>query len=260
MQLKFTLANQNLWFKLSHFLLFTNFNYYYYLLLLNNLILLLITLLIIIAYSSKLPQAILAIDYLIESKLLQFLMHTKILFVGHSYLKTFKSGLGRNYSIGNTNFEFDFFYKPGGKIDFFVNNLDLEYRVNSFEPNVIFIYLGGNDIDVLDNLGKVKANFIRLINYLKEKFPHIKIVASEVELRFFRTRESLHLIYNQQVKNLNRWLSNKKIVHRLFRFKYYNLTELDFQTDGVHLNEIGFNKLMQAIYQFLEFNKDFFEN
>ena len=190
----------------------------------------------------------------------------RILLFGHSYIRDIQN-LGHKEVIVDDKFTIDleYIFKPGGTVTHYCNNKGLLDPLIASSPDVLFIFLGGNDLrtdrDIYDTITLYK----NLVLYLSSRLPNIPIICSYIEPRFALPGGPYHtpdqLVYKSYARKFNNWLKNWDVPYRKFLTWGSNRLENKdlFKQDGIHLNQQGlfvlwnlledlFIKVIEAFY------------
>ena len=150
--------------------------------------------------------------------------------VGHSQVPN-------EISIPNVNTRV--FRKPGARIHHFHN--DLLNAVLEFSPDIIVVFLGGNDIDASDDCAQRVATGLKdIIEILKANCREVIFV--EIEWRnFTRTRVPglTSEIYNQRRRTINRNLKRYCSSRRIHAINTSTESIERVRRDGVHFDSLS---------------------
>lgn len=182
-------------------------------------------------------------------------MHNfRLLLFGHSYIRDLQS-LGIKEITVDDKFtvELNYIFKAGATINHYYNNKGLLDPLIASSPDILFVFLGGNDLrtdwDIHDTIFKYKS----LIQYLSAKLPNVPIICAYIEPRFalpegyFKTPEPS--VYKAYARKFNNWLQRWDVPYRkLITWGSNRLENKDlFKLDGVHLNKEGLTLLWNLL-------------
>lgn len=174
-----------------------------------------------------------------------------ILFIGHSWVRRLgehASSRPRDVDYLLHNFELEFQHESSLRRAV-IGKAELKNR-NRF-PSVIFLHLGGNDLDNETPFQMVKQDLKTFVAALKSTYPRVKIVVSQIEPRFpeeympnhFCPPSTKLLSFQQKSGYFNSFLRTNKSIgqDRVFVVQGNSaLTDrLLYCRDGVHLNRQG---------------------
>jgi lysophospholipase L1-like esterase len=139
-----------------------------------------------------------------------------------------------------------------------IGNDDLEGLFNRLnpiietEPNIIFLYIGLNDLKNGLNRDKFKFKFSKIIKNIGNKSPKTKIYAFSILPTDNKTRK------NKDIINANRLI--KEICKKNCNYLDFYHAFLDdkgkikpkYTTDGLHLSGAGYAKLKELIKKYIE--------
>ena len=186
-----------------------------------------------------------------------YAMSTNVLFLGSSHIRRFE-----NYMKDNHKGDFDLTYDgkvnvyfhgiSGGKVSNAVHTRMLTSTVQHCKPDIIFVQIGGNDVDQHDmDEDGVKTLILRLVNIceLWTVRHNVKYVVIGQFLFRTRTRHINPDRYNEFVLLANRTLkadlAGRKHI-KLWAHKGLKNPVTACLADGVHLNQTGFYKLYRS--------------
>ena len=110
----------------------------------------------------------------------------QVLVVGHSYVSELSKDGSDWFEVGEQNIEVQYFGKHGASNDTFLNNPQLFDNLNQFKPDIVIVALARNSIrDSVTN----KEIYIKATEFYKRLraiYPLSKIVAAQVEPRFYK--------------------------------------------------------------------------
>lgn len=178
----------------------------------------------------------------------------RILLFGHSYIRDLQS-LGNKEIIVDNKFtiELSYLFKPGGTVAHYNSNKGLLDPLIASSPDVLFIFLGGNDLRTNWNIHDTIFNYKALVSYLASKLPNVPIICAYIEPRFalpdgyFRTPDQA--VYKAYARKFNNWLQRWDVPYRKFMTWGSNRLENKdlFKHDGVHLNSQGISLLWELL-------------
>ncbi len=179
---------------------------------------------------------------------LNFPAKGQILLVGSSTIrlwKTWKEDM-KDYACINRGF--------GGSqmsdLNYFFDRI-----VAKYEPKMIFLYEGDNDLAAGESPDSVVKDFREFVVKIKEKLPKTKVV-------YYSIRPSLARIANlEKQQNVNAQI--KKICKKTKRFYFLDTAKLYFDEEGkllqdvfvsdkLHMNEKGYQIWTEATLKFLK--------
>lgn len=178
----------------------------------------------------------------------------RVLLFGHSYIRDLQKLGHKEISIDEDfSIEFDYISKPGATIAHYCSNKGVLDPLIASAPDVLFIFLGGNDLRTDWNIHDTICNYKTLIEHFSSKLPGVPIVCAYIEPRFalpkgyFKTPEPA--VYKAYARKFNNWLQRWDIPYRKFITWGSNRLENKalFKRDGVHLNEQGLNLLWNLL-------------
>lgn len=170
----------------------------------------------------------------------------RILLFGHSYIRDLQKLGNKEIDVDNKySVEFNYIFRTGGTISHYWNNKGLLDPLIASSPDILFIFLGGNDIRTDWNIHDTISTYKNLIQYLSSKLPNVPIVCAYIEPRFalpggyFNTPEQS--VYKAYARKFNNWLQRWDVPYRKFMTWGSNRLENRelFKKDGIHLNERG---------------------
>lgn len=170
----------------------------------------------------------------------------KVTLFGHSYIRDLHSLDNKQLLVDQDyKVELRYLFSPGATIAHYFSHEDSYECLFSDSPDVIFIFLGGNDLrvdwDIHDTITKYKT----LVQNISLRLPKTAIICAYIEPRFapanlrFNTPDPLE--YKALARKFNNWLQRWNVPYRKFltwgsnRLENPNL----FKPDLVHLNESG---------------------
>ena len=173
----------------------------------------------------------------------------KVCLLGHSYIRDLKSLDIHEIVIDSSyRIQFNYIFKPGANIPYFLKNENLE-SLYSCAPDVLFLFLGGNDIRLDYDIHETISQYKLLVQTIACNLPKTDIICSYIEPRFaaanrrFKTPDPGD--YRKLAKKFNNWLQRWDLPQRKFltwgsnRFENIEL----FKSDLVHLNAEGIRLL-----------------
>ncbi len=139
-----------------------------------------------------------------------------------------------------------------------IGNDDLEGLFNRLnpiietEPNIIFLYIGVNDLKNGLNRDKFKLKYSKIIKNIKNKTPKTKIYAFSILPTDNRTRKNKDIINaNRLIKEITKNDCIYLDFYRDFQDEKGKIKP-KYTTDGLHLSEIGYTKLKKLIKKYIE--------
>lgn len=181
----------------------------------------------------------------------------KVALLGHSYVRDLET---YSFSLPSSPIHtFRYFWKPGSCFDYW-NSKPLQlFDCISYQPEIIYIVLGGNSIVASLPLHQTKRKALCLYEYLKTTLPSTLIVQCEIEDRYLVRSNSRgtpsHSDYHKLRRRLNLYLCKAKDTDffcniggpgRLDDLKYY-------RGDRIHLNSLGLSKYWSCIENHLSY-------
>ena len=172
-------------------------------------------------------------------------MRTAIL--GHSQIRSFE-----DYIVNRGIKEIISLCKPGAKFENFLNSITIR-QLKEFNPELVVVVLGSNDIDHTRNAGQNKHQVIYLaINHFIDK---IKSIGLNFTLRILEIEPRMNCRICPSEYNLIRKAVNRKL-HRKLREEFvftYNqgIHEDSIGSDGVHFNSRGKQALRNVILKII---------
>lgn len=179
--------------------------------------------------------------------------------IGHSYIRYLHNENLRFVEIKhNLRAQLSYVFRAGATFRTFLENKGWVDLAKGSNPDIIIVYLGGNDIREQTPLQVVYKNAKDFYALLRELFPNAKIVASQVESRYLAHTNSFGTPAAQQYSSLANYLNNYlnkeiKTKDKLFMVKGANkLSNPDiYGPDGVHLTDTGLMIFAHLIREFL---------
>ena len=176
------------------------------------------------------------------------------LLFGHSYIRDLLTlGIKEITVDDKFTIELNYVSKPGATITHYCNNLGLLDPLIASSPDILFVFLGGNDIRTDWSIYETISNYRTLIQYLSSKLPNVPIICAYIEPRFalpggyFKSPEPSD--YKAYARKFNNWLKRWDVPYRKFITWGSNRLENKelFKRDGVHLNERGLTLLWDLL-------------
>ena len=170
----------------------------------------------------------------------------RVTLFGHSYIRHLGRLENKQLLVDEDyKLELRYMFKPGATIDYYFYNPGSYECLFSDSPDVIFLFLGGNDLrtdwDIHDTIFKYKT----LVQNIALRLPTAAIICSYIEPRFApanpRYNSPNPSEYKTLARKFNNWLQRWKVPYRKFltwgsnRLENPNL----FKADLIHLNESG---------------------
>lgn len=170
----------------------------------------------------------------------------RILLFGHSYIRDL-SNLGHKEIVIDNKFtlEFEYLSKPGGTVAHFFKNKGVLDPLIASAPDILFIFLGGNDLRTDWDIHETIYNYKNLVLYLSSKLSGVPIICAYVEPRFAEPGGFYHTpdeyLYKSYARTFNNWLKNFDVPYRKFLTWGSNRLENKqlFKADGIHLKKEG---------------------
>ena len=170
----------------------------------------------------------------------------RVLLFGHSYIRDLQN-LGHKEIVVDDKFtvELEYLFKAGGTVAHYWKHKEILDPLIASSPDVLFIFLGGNDLrtdwDIYDTISAYK----NLVLYLSSKLSGVPIICSYIEPRFALPEGPYHTpdqsVYKSYARKFNNWL--KKFDVPYCKFLTWGSNRLEnkelFKRDGVHLNQQG---------------------
>ena len=158
--------------------------------------------------------------------------------------------------------DFRFFSKGGATFQSLGQDLNcfFDRSLRRSNPEVIYVFLGSNDIDKVEGTGEVNVvinDCKRFHEELRSLCPQSKIIYAQVEDRyvFNHLEDPNNMLQDFKAKSnkFNKWLNNWKGKDGLFVLKGANgfSDPSLYARDGVHLNLDGNKKLAGKLNNFV---------
>lgn len=173
--------------------------------------------------------------------------------IGDSHIKRLKSHLGVQSSASAFNIAglspVHFVGISGGLISCDRHLRNFSAAVNRFRPRHLIVCLGGNDLDTSEwNAECVITRLVTFLTQLKNTF----LLKTVTVLSYFprqRTRTTSLQIYQNRVIEANCLLQDLCKFHGLtfWRLRGFSESKQQILCDGVHLNKLGFHKLIRQL-------------
>ena len=170
----------------------------------------------------------------------------KVTLFGHSYIRDLRSLENKQLLVDKDyKVELRYVFKPGATIDYYFTTQGSYECLFSDSPDVIFIFLGGNDLRTDWDIHYTIFKYKSLVQNISLRLPKAAIICSYIEPRFalanprFNTPNPSE--YKALARKFNNWLHRWDIPYRKFliwgsnRFENSNL----FKPDLIHLNQDG---------------------
>lgn len=181
------------------------------------------------------------IDYFIKTKANMFSQKKPIMLIGHSIFEKWnidKINDSHILNLGISEITTEQYYKK----------VILKNYINEI-PNDVFIMLGVNDIK--QNINQEKTLF-----YLDEIVKYIESKNNESNIHICGIINSNHRydIENNKIESINNHLKKKykNYIDMSIFNNEYKVLNLDYSTDGLHLNDEGYNILYNILRDALE--------
>ena len=181
----------------------------------------------------------------------------KACLLGHSYIRDLKNLEISEIAVDDCyKVYFQYLFKPGGNIPYFsqFNNLEPLF---SFTPDIIFIFLGGNDLRLDFDIHNTISQYKLLVQTIASNLPGSAIICLYIEPRFAEANSRFNTpdrsTYRALAKKFNNWLQHWDLPYRKCltwgknRFENKSL----FKHDLVHLNVEGINLLWELFEDLL---------
>ena len=173
----------------------------------------------------------------------------KVCLLGHSYIRDLKDLDIHEIVVDNSyRVQFHYIFKPGANIPYFLRSKSLE-PLYSCSPDIIFLFLGGNDIRLDFDIHETISKYKLLVQTIACNLPKTAIICSYIEPRFAAANRRFNTpdpsVYRKLAKKFNNWLQRWDLPKRKFLTWGSNrLENLDiFKSDLVHLNAEGIRLL-----------------
>ena len=174
------------------------------------------------------------------------------LFVGDFYIDKYKFD------------DLEYYYVKSSKDDLTTGKLldDMKKMVYDFNPSVIFIQLGFNDLKEDKSIDEIVDNYKKIINNIKDNRPYAKIVINSLlpindEKDDFDS-DRVSGSYADDVIKLNKKLNDLCSDEKIDYLDLYDLLSDDdklngdYTDNGIDLNDEGYNKIFDKINEYLE--------
>ena len=189
---------------------------------------------------------------------LRFMKNISVAILGHSYVRDLKALNHSTIAVTeNLQITLSYHFRCGGTFEAFLNNSDFLDSV-SLHPDIVLVYLGGNDVRIQTPLSVVYANCKRFYLTVKDRLPRALIVASQIESRYctsvnrFGTPAAEE--YSKLANYFDKWINRQsQFKDKLFMVKGANkLSNPEYYArDRIHLNASGIRRLFQLLKDFL---------
>lgn len=180
-----------------------------------------------------------------------------IAFFGHSYIRDLKLLYKENINDSEFRLNFNYFFKPGLTVGRCLSNQGFLEALLLSSPDIVFIFLGGNDLRIDINIHDTIFNYKNLVTLIVERLPEACVICSYIEPRFAPASDRFNtpppIVYKALARKFNNWLNRWDIPHKKFLTWGSNRLQnkLLFRRDLVHLNSIGLNLLWNLIIDIL---------
>ena len=183
--------------------------------------------------------------------------NTRVLLLGHSFISRLDRELGSTLPEGFNLKQCDIrcFGVSGGRAESFVVNQDTRLRrvLHSFQPAVLILQIGGNDLNDPDTRPEtVACHIVELMECLMS-YKSIKVgVVCELFIRH-RPRGISPQAYEEKRLLINRMLPtflSASDYNHMFFWKHRRLMNSPLNVlgeDGVHLSELGYKKFYRSL-------------
>ena len=176
---------------------------------------------------------------------------------GHSYVRDLQQ-LGYSHLVyPNISVPINYFSFPGFGFHNFILNPGLLDNLVSCKPDIVIIFLGGNDIKVNVDINFVKRDCEQFYSILRLRLPKAIFVVSQVVLRHTvsvnRHGTPAFELFRKLANNFNKWVARQKFKDKLLLINGENkLSNVNFfRSDGVHLNKQGLELVFSLIHDCL---------
>ena len=177
----------------------------------------------------------------------------EILIIGHSYVRDLKIRSGG--FINNARCKF--LYLPGSCFRHYDEHFFTRIsRRGSYK--YVFVVLGGNSLVRDLDFRMMREEITTFYELLNLSFSNSKIVPIEVEMRFYKEDNKWDALPEDKFKivrnALNRFIRTAKFGHHYLQIGGPSrMDNADFyKSDGVHLNNLGLDKYISLISNFLD--------
>lgn len=177
----------------------------------------------------------------------------EIVIIGHSYVRDLERLRVFQICDKNLTLNLNYFYIAGATFQTFLDNFEILNKVFDRKPDIVVVYLGGNDIKINVHIQKVYEDSSRFYSLLRSNLPNSFIIASQIEPRYL-TAVNYHFTppadqFSRLANYYNKWLLKQKFKDRLLVIKgSHKLSETSlYKQDKVHLTNLGIKKLFNII-------------
>ena len=187
----------------------------------------------------------------------------RVAILGHSYVRDLES-LTVYSGVLNDNkpYEIKYFFKEGSCFDYWLDWPQLLHDCIEFNPDILFIILGGNSLKEHVRVSLIKQKAKTFFQVIRNNLPNVKLVFCQVENRYLERSNRFgtppysryRLIRNKLNKALQK-LTNKDFLcciallagpRRLDRLELY-------RSDSVHLSKPGIKLYFEIILKTLNY-------
>ena len=183
----------------------------------------------------------------------------QVLVVGHSYVCDLSEDGSDWFEVGEQKVEIQYFGKRGASYDTFLNNPQLFDDLSQFKPDIVIVILAGNSIRNSVTNKEIYYKATEFYKKLRVIYPLSKIVAAQVELRFYKVGNRWNCPvgndYHKRRVALNNFLKALKYKDHILMIAGPN--RLDnrslFRRDGVHLTDEGLLKYYSIIKRVVKY-------
>lgn len=182
----------------------------------------------------------------------------KVAIFGHSYVKQLARLGNFKCVIEGQQCELEYIYKSGASYKTFLDDDYWLQKVFSYSPDMVVVILGGNDI--LNNVknATIYEHCKQFYGQLKEGLPGAKIVAAQVECRFYNEANKWNapseLEFKKRRNDLNCYLRRLKLKDYMHLIAGPNrLDNQAYFKDAVHLSSAGIKKYFVLLKQTITF-------
>ena len=181
----------------------------------------------------------------------------RVAIFGHSYVRDLQQ-LGYSHLIySDVCVPLNFFSFPGSGFHKFILEPSLLDELVSCKPDIVVIFLGGNDIKIDVDLNFVKRDCEQFYAILRLRLPKSTFVVSQIELRHIvsvnRHGTPAFELYRKLANNFNKWVARQKFKDKILLINGENKLSNSnfFRADGVHLTKQGLELVFNLIHSCL---------
>ncbi len=137
---------------------------------------------------------------------------------------------------------------------------DLQEMIYQYNPSVVFLQLGFNDLQKGENLESIMKSYHKIIDGIQENRPYALIyVESLYPIDVNITTDSDDEIHNSDIQLFNKELKKVAVEQNVEYIDMY--TELSdegvlkdtYSDDGIRLNDVGYRRVMKVINRTLDY-------